>query len=99
MTGKDKIASSKLPVPQFTGGKPYETFRSQIEMWARNVQLEKKAQAVQIAFSFEEGSKVHQKVWEETDAETLKKLETDDGIYTLLAILNKHLKNLNFGHT
>ena len=88
---KLKMACSKIAIPKF-GDKNYEGWKRELALWQLATTTEKKKQALLIALSFPEDSEVRHRVFNETDQTELDKLSTDDGVKSLLEILDKYYK-------
>ena len=86
------MACSKIAIPKFGDDKNYEGWKRELALWQLATTTEKKKQALLIALSFPEDSEVRHRVMNETDQEDLNKLSTDDGVKTLLEILDKYYK-------
>ena len=75
--------------PQFGGDKSYQRYIIELKGWRLVTKVEKKAQALTVALSFDEGSEVRDKVFSELD---ISVLHADDGMKILIENLDKWYK-------
>ena len=77
--------------PPTLGTEPYEMYRRELLVWREVTDLRKEKQGVVIALSLPKNDKsqIRQKVFDQISIDDLKK---EDGLDTLIAFLDKHLK-------
>ena len=75
--------------PKFGGDKTYERWKIELEGWSLVTKVEKKSQALTVALSFEEGSEVRDKVFNELDTNIS---HADDRLKKLIENLDKWYK-------
>ena len=86
------MACSKIAIPKFGDDKSYEGWKRELGIWQLATTTEKKKQALLIALSFPEDSEVRHRVFNETDQTELNKLSEEEGVKSLLEILDKYYK-------
>lgn len=77
--------------PPTLGSEPYELFRQELLAWREVTELRREKQGVAIALTLPKNdkTKIREKVFDQISIDDLKK---DDGLDTLIAFLDKHLK-------
>ena len=77
--------------PPTLGSEPYESYKQELLAWREVTDLRKEKQGVAIALSLPKNDKtqIREKVFDQISIEDLKK---EDGLDTLIAFLDKHLK-------
>ena len=77
--------------PPTLGAEPYESYKQELLAWREVKDLRKEKQGVAIALSLPKNDKtqIREKVFDQISIEDLKK---EDGLDTLIAFLDKHLK-------
>ena len=77
--------------PPYLGSKTYELYRQELLAWREVTELRKEKQGIAIALSLPENDKtqIREKVFDQIPIDDLKE---DDGLNTLIAFLDDHLK-------
>ena len=75
--------------PLFGGDKTYDRWKIEIEGWRLVTKVEKKSQAITVALSFDEGSEIRDKVFNELD---ISELHAEDGMKKLIENLDNGTK-------
>ena len=82
--------SVKINPPVFNKEKGFERYLQELSAWSEITSLDKKKMGIAVALSLPESDEtgIRGRVFEEID---LNKLETDDGLGTLITFMKKHL--------
>ena len=81
------MAKAQVPVPKFSEEKPYERYKTEVEVWSKVCDVEKSKHGMIVALSLPEDSKseIRDKVFSELDTDTLN---GEGGLKALLEYLD-----------
>ena len=82
--------TTRINPPSYSSGKSYERFKQELLAWREITELSKNKQGIAVALSLPEDdeNKIKDKVFDQI---SLDELKAEDGLYTLIAFLDKHL--------